>query len=706
MSSGTALAARALTMLALLAALPAWGGGVAIVNTIVSDNGDGDGFADTRETVSLRLNVKNTSGMALSDVTLRLWPRPPALVCLTVPEITVGSLAVGESRLTDPFIFTVLDVDRGGSGLTALDDLSIGFDVAATSEPVTQLVSAEITLDLDLDVSGGSGPMTFFESFEGMDLGQFEVDNIDAGKFGLEASDGYRCQYNDPDFPNSNTYGNGYADVCYMGASALHTDKTYWGLSGPGISPLGGRAFSGFHSLFYGLDLGPPENWTTPLGNLEAVRSVLPIHLGWNGVLPELAIKHQVSLFDHRCSPGSLAPGTAYDRAVVMAQLADDAGNPVGPWFKLTAHQNSYEVVNSPFIYNCTFDPTDDGNTEDDFFAPSDPERRYGPSSTCFPGFSYSNSGETSSPFSVTGLGQADGPGLAGQWGIGTWIESRFDLSRFRGRNLRVRFVASTVKALDGFEDWDQYFPSLNPDPCDDGWWIDDVTLTGALVSAADVDTDGKDNSALPAPADDADADGHYDVCDNCAAQGNDQLDQDRDGLGDLCDPCPTELVNVDPDGDQVCSLDNCPSVANPGQENADQDAAGTACDCDDANAAVYTGSPEKNDGLDNQCPGDPGYGLKDEISGTFGFFDPANKNKLSWPAQAGAGFYQVVRGNNATFTVGCTTLPQTFQTFIVDTPLVPSGQVRFYLVRALTPKKGSWGQSSAGVETIVPCAP
>ena len=39
---------------------PAWAGGVAILNTVLSDNGDDDGFADTRETVTLGLIFRIT----------------------------------------------------------------------------------------------------------------------------------------------------------------------------------------------------------------------------------------------------------------------------------------------------------------------------------------------------------------------------------------------------------------------------------------------------------------------------------------------------------------------------------------------------------------------------------------------------------------------------------------------------------------------
>ena len=47
---------------------PVWGGGVTVVNTILSDNGDDDGFADTQETVTIRLVIENTSGIDLTGV--------------------------------------------------------------------------------------------------------------------------------------------------------------------------------------------------------------------------------------------------------------------------------------------------------------------------------------------------------------------------------------------------------------------------------------------------------------------------------------------------------------------------------------------------------------------------------------------------------------------------------------------------------------
>ncbi len=648
-----------------LAAPPAWSGGLAIVETVVSDNGDGDGFADTRETVTLRLRVQNTTAGPLTDVVAHLTGTDPALACIVEASLAVGDLAPGETRLTDTgFVFVVADLDRAGLGLGPFDELSLGFELEVSAQPASpKAYPSRLRLDLDLEVSGGAGPTSFAESFESATLGAFEIENLDSvGPWGdnLIYFEGARCQYSDPDWPNSNSYGSPDAATCFPGETPLQADAVFWGLSGPGFSPLGGRGFSGFHSLFFGIDMGPPKNWTTPLAILEAVRTAQPIALGWAGSAPTLSLKHQMSLPDWRSI--GIPVGRSSDRGVVLAQVADATGQPAGNWIKLDPYQNPYDTQAYDFFFNCMFDPTDDGDIEDDFYDPSDPERRLGPSSTCYPEFAFSNIGETSLPAAPGNVGGADGPGLQGLWGVGTWIESSFDLSRFRGRSVRLRFLVAGLKAQ-GNETWEEYF-GFNPDPRDDGWWIDDILVTGALTTPAVVATDLEDNSLLPeAPP------------------------------------------GLDPDLDAVCADDNCPDLANPDQTDGDADGAGLACDCADDDAATYPGAPETNDARDNQCPGEAGYGLIDEVSGTSGFTS-TNKNEFSWPAQPGAIRYQVARANHPSFVIGCMTFPLTPQTSIVDAQAVPPGAVRYYLVRSYFPNKGSWGQNSAGQPRLVFCAP
>jgi len=679
----------------LISCTPALANGVALMEMAVTDNGDGDGYADTNETVLLSLKIRNSSSSPLNGVSARLTTSTPDYVCITDDRIDIGSLAAGEVRwTTQSFEFHVAPgVDRTLLGVNEFADLSAQFRVRIeTDSSLAPALDSHLALDLDLNRSGGSGSTAYFESFENNDLGSFELDNLDSTLNNDVAADGYRCQYNDPDGPNPN----GSFPECFPAISQTHADDTFWDLSGPAFSPLGGRGFSGFHSLFFGVDLGNPENWTTPAGILEGVRTTNPIHLAAD-VAPTLVFKHQNSLFDDRGS--NSPPGETGDRAVVMIQYADGSGNPAGPWMKLYAYQNGYDHVATAAFLNCSFDPIDDANDEDDYFDPTDPSRNTGPSSTCFPERVYSNMGETSNTFDAANLGSAEGPGLVGTWGIGTWVESRFDLSRFRGRSVRLRFLVSSVKVSD--ETWEAVY-QFNPLDVDDGWWIDDVQIDLAATVPAVFTIDTADNSGLPGVvAGDADADGIADVCDNCAIANALQLDDDFDGAGNVCDICPTLIDDPDADSDSICDpFDNCPAAANPAQIDADADSFGVPCDCNDSDAASFPGATEINDGQDNNCSG-----LVDELEGIAGFFNGSDKTRFSWPTQQNVIRYQVARGDAADFSGTCQLILVNTNEYI-DTVNPAVGTTTYYLPRTFAPNTGSFGADSANVERVIPCAP
>jgi hypothetical protein len=80
-------------------------------------------------------------------------------------------------------------------------------------------------------------------------------------------------------------------------------------------------------------------------------------------------------------------------------------------------------------------------------------------------------------------------------------VQSRFDLARYRGRRLRLRFLVSTSEVQDGVTQqvlgWNSCCPLRYG--ADDGWYIDDIQVTNTLVSAASVVVDPADRSALPA---------------------------------------------------------------------------------------------------------------------------------------------------------------------------------------------------------------
>jgi N-acetylneuraminic acid mutarotase len=167
-------------------------------------------------------------------------------------------------------------------------------------------------------------------------------------------------------------------------------------------------------------------------------------------------------------------------------------------------------------------------------------------------------------------------------------------------------------------------------------------------------------------------------------------------------------FIPGDIDGDGLCSPEDC-DLLNPhcGLDCTDADLDGycVTSDCNETDGNTHPGAPELNDGLDNQCPGDPGYGIVDEIDGFCGFYNPADANEFSCPPQAGATRYEVARSPHPEFPsqVGCLRIVSDTATW-VDTDPVPEATCFYYLVRAHEPNTGSWGVVSSGVERIVSC--
>ncbi len=132
--------------------------------------------------------------------------------------------------------------------------------------------------------------------------------------------------------------------------------------------------------------------------------------------------------------------------------------------------------------------------------------------------------------------------------------------------------------------------------------------------------------------------------------------------------------------------------------------AAGKVCTCGVGDPDVYPRAPEINDGRDNQCPGDPGFGMIDELSGSCGFESFASVSSFIWSAQQGATLYQVLRGDGGEFDGSCAYVTTPAARW--DDPEEPApGAAFYYVVRPLLSHGGSWGGDASGVERAPSCS-
>jgi hypothetical protein len=216
---------------------------------------------------------------------------------------------------------------------------------------------------------------------------------------------------------------------------------------------------------------------------------------------------------------------------------------------------------------------------------------------------------------------------------------------------------------------------------CDDPDWPD-------LGGTNEADDDGDSYSECEGDCDDSDPN-NWISCATCS-------DEDEDGFYIECD----DYISID-------GPDNCPDDYNPVQIDDDLDDFGQPCDCDDTDPQTHPGAEEVNDGLDNQCPGDLGYGEIDETTGDSGFHDPEDNTAYSWPAQEGATRYEVARATRADFAAGCilhATSEQQVETSWNDEQVPEPGAIFFYANRPIESHVGSWGADSTGEQRHFSC--
>lgn len=513
--------------------------------TQVIDYGDDDGFADACERVTIDITLMNLARIGgefadLTSVSANIQvvydadndgTEDNTVACILDPSAYYGDIPMLTSKTnptSDRFEFQVAcDVNR----TDIYEEVNAVFDLNVTAGEIGGLYQPlRIVIPLDLDrTGGGSAAPELFEDFES-GSNKFTFSRV-------AQADGIRCQYNDPDNPDGFSYNRANCEL----DSAPYMDQD-WHIHGTS-SPDSGRATSGDTSMHWGYHKNAADAGEDTLHLQEMHKATLKttekVFLGMGA--PILSFKHQLNMLDSR---GSNTPsGEGADRAIVMLAKTNASGvvqcDPNDTdrcWYKVFPFDNVYNVQGTDQFSNCTFDPTDDGSNEDDFFPNT---HFWGPSSTCFPEFVWTWMGDTDheSVFDPENYGAGNGPGLPGTIGPGTWVESKFNLSQYKGYTILFRFLATTIEIYPAQDYIAAGWPTDTD--WDDGWYVDDIRITNRITSAMTLSDDSVANPSPTCPTDPAqNCDTIYPELD-CLP---DDIDNDQDGSVDEAgeDNCAT----------------------------------------------------------------------------------------------------------------------------------------------------------------------
>ncbi|MGH9798543.1 MAG: hypothetical protein ACRD5D_10355, partial [Candidatus Polarisedimenticolia bacterium] len=487
-------------------------------------NGDLDPYPDTGETGRVAVTLRN-DGPALTGVTATLVTADADVSCIVEAVLNLAAIGSGETaRLgsldpTDPgFSFRASEALETTSSLNpAMIDLCF---VVTASQPAGFMERVCIALPADLDVLNPAAPPvagpdgtpgtaddgTIVESFDtdrdgdgivrlsdrpagtpdalNDTIGVWVGNDPAAGNAILAVGcGGFQVPPEDPECRIEPDFDMDWHLHCPAGSGACAAD------TGHETPPEGELAMDGQTSLHWGFHPGvgrqPAELSTTRFRQMPAFMTN-PINLavspGERGL--ELSFFHVAVMMDNNYL--NTPPGQAVDYGDVHIGVDADPDESVeswGFWDRLAPFENVYDHV--PYLWSsfgtsptyCNFTPTDAG--------PGAPAPNGARELTCYPNGVWSHCGNQ---LDDTGVYDCAGPGHAGSTGSGLWVRSRFDLQGYAGRRVRLRWIAQSWEfdCCSGYyspiEGWDSTH--------DDGWWIDNIRIQGAVESEPGVIAD------------------------------------------------------------------------------------------------------------------------------------------------------------------------------------------------------------------------
>jgi hypothetical protein len=514
----------------------------AVVNDV---NGDGDAFCDTGEKCEMTVVVANAGGIPLTGVTLHLATADTDIQCVTKPSLAIGPLPAGgkvdTSNIGGQRLFFEYTVSPTTQTTSASSPAKADWTLNVTAREAigtASKVAFQTLLDLDLPVGAPltrvAGPDGIFgNADDGLVFENFDIDRNGAN--GVEISDGREGVPNDTFGFTVGTAIGGINALEGIGCGGFrvppqdpgcHVDPDNdmdWHIHCPvgscpapnvvgsttafSATPAGGSlAFSGSNSLHWGRHTSATsrDGDSTSFRALAAyVTTVNLTPLPISGDL-RLSFYHIAVMMDN--TQADIPNGQAVDRGDVQIRV-DLNPNPVvdtwGFWDKLAPFENVYDHI--PYIWShygaqttyCDLTPTDTGS------APPAPRGVH--ETMCWPQGVWSHCGTAHGLDTTFGCPGPGEQGALAPSGGALWVRSRFSLANYVGARVQIRWIASSWEFdLNGpAEDYQTYGHGWENSLNDDGWWVDDISITGAITSqvSPEADAGAAPPATCPLPA-------------------------------------------------------------------------------------------------------------------------------------------------------------------------------------------------------------
>jgi Thrombospondin type 3 repeat len=529
---------------------------ILVMSTQVGDvDGDHDGFADSGEKVRIYLSVKNAGTFDLTNVSLNLNSSDPDVACITRPTIfrslfragetlTLGS--IGADRIAgtgdDTGDYYEVVTKQTMQSTSAANPATLDMTLTLTSSEVlgtTARVPVLILADLDLPpaanpvkIPGPDGLMG--TSDDGLYSEDFDTDRDSDGVVTInDQPRGTPNVLNDTLGNTVRTTQGGLGGLAGIGCGGFNVppadpgciidpdNEMDWHIHCPPgecpnadghITPADGAlAHSGRNSLHWGYhtDINNRLNGDTVKFRQLAAFVTEPMILtplpgcctevfpGSGDFRPDLQLSffHIASMISND-SGVNAPPGTAFDYGDVQIHVDQGGTQGWGTWDKLAPFENVYDHV--PQIWSdfgttttyCQLTPTDTGT------APPAPRGVH--ETMCWNQGVWSNCGWQ---WDQTTTKECDGPGQTGNMGQGNWIQTKFDLGRYLGQRVQIRWIAQSWEFNPTAQSYESVGASWDNQLDDDGWWVDDIKITGLIQTqiALLVDNRPPQSGACPA---------------------------------------------------------------------------------------------------------------------------------------------------------------------------------------------------------------